>query len=136
MRPTTNEIRQALKTAFGVETTKQLKKFIRCDMRRRDEMLHAVAVIWNNQSNYPQLQDALVLQDILEATSKTMYQFNKSRSSEDNLSFIQAAKFAKRFKMSDLRLENGIWVADDCGEAYLITAANYYGAREAGDLTV
>ncbi len=55
--------------------------------------------------------------------------------SVDGLHFIQASKFAKRFKLSNLRMVNGYWVADDgdC-EAYRISRENYYGAEEEGDL--
>jgi len=54
--------------------------------------------------------------------------------SDDNLSYIQAARFAKRFNLEGLRMVKGQWVADDDGEAYSISAANYYGAKESGDL--
>lgn len=58
----------------------------------------------------------------------------KKRISVDGLDAEKAKRFAKRFKMKNLRLEGDYWIADDGGEPYTISASNYYGALSCGDL--
>lgn len=54
--------------------------------------------------------------------------------SRDGLNAGQANKFCRKLGLKNLRLENGIWTADDDGEPYKITAANYWAAWHEGDL--
>lgn len=52
----------------------------------------------------------------------------------DGLNAGQANKFAKAFGLENVRLEGGYWIADDGGEPYTISAENYWGAWNEGDL--
>ena len=57
-----------------------------------------------------------------------------SHASVDGLSYIQAKRFANRFKLENLRIEGGSWVADDGGEPYSIDASTFRAAKESGEL--
>jgi ribosomal protein L15E len=54
--------------------------------------------------------------------------------SDDGLNAGQVNKFVARFKMGNLRLENGYWVANDGDYPYIITAQKYWAALDQGDL--
>ena len=56
--------------------------------------------------------------------------------SKDGINFLQAMKFFRTFKMTNLRMVNGYWFAtdDDVNDAYAISSDNYYGALYEGDL--
>ncbi len=53
---------------------------------------------------------------------------------EGEINLAQARKFCRCLKLSSLRIENGEWWADDCGEPYRIDRRTYYAALEEGDL--
>jgi hypothetical protein len=55
-------------------------------------------------------------------------------TSKDGIDKIQAHRFARHFKLTNVRLEDGFWFADDgdCGP-YKISADNYWGAKYDGD---
>lgn len=66
------QIRQALMTAFGVKTSKELKKHLKkTDLRSKAEMLHAAAVVWNYSQRY-EVKDRYVLNDLLNAQSEEL----------------------------------------------------------------
>jgi len=50
------------------------------------------------------------------------------------LNWLQAQKFAKRFGLTNLRIEKGEWWADDDGQPYRISQENYSGAVSDGDI--
>ena len=53
----------------------------------------------------------------------------------DQLNAGQVNKFVACFKMKNLRLEGGYWVADDGSSPYTITAQKYWAALDQGDLS-
>jgi predicted exporter len=55
--------------------------------------------------------------------------------SVDGLNAGQVNKFVARFKLQNLRLEDGYWVADDGDYAYTVTAQKYWAALDQGDLS-
>jgi hypothetical protein len=58
------------------------------------------------------------------------------QTSKDGITQKQAKTFAKTFGLTKLRMEGGLWIANDGDEdsPYTISADNYWGAKNEGDL--
>lgn len=54
--------------------------------------------------------------------------------SKDGLNAGQVNKFCQKLGLTNPRLEDGIWVADDGDQPYRITVDTYWAAWHEGDL--